>query len=125
MATTFTIPLTTVPVGSQTFGPAGVADSEGTIVVTIDRTVSGGLNSLTAASTFNGDLQQSNDGGTTWFDRGTWGTSGGTILDKTGVAFSQQSGHWNLAPGTSRQLRVTVTVGGPSSIAIAGSIVTS
>lgn len=122
MATTLNIPLTTLPVGSQTFGPSNAKDTEAQITLTIDRTVAGGLNSLTASSVISMDLQQSNDGGTTWLDRGANGTQGGIYTIK-----SQQvnvwAGTWDLLPGTSRQVRATVTVSG-TAIAVAGTLVT-
>ena len=123
MATTFTIPLTTLSVGSQTFGPSAAGDSESVITITIDRTVPGGLNSLTSASILAVDVQESLDGGTTWQDLGGWTTPGGVITIK-GVQASASSGTWRLIPGTARQVRATVTVSGPSSIVVSGSIVT-
>lgn len=119
MATTFTIPLVTLPVGSQQFGPAHPVDAETQVIMTIDRTVAGGLNSLTTASTVNVDVQQSNDGGSSWRDLGGWGTVGGPGSIKNP---NSSFGGWWLLPGTSRQLRATVTVSGPSSIAVAGTI---
>lgn len=123
MATTFTIPLTTLPVGSQTFGPENAKNSEAQIVLTIDRTVAGGLNSLTTSSVLGADVQQSNDGGATWIDLGAWQAPGGTITIK-GTQVNASTGTWNLRPGTSRELRAMITVSGPSSIAVAGTIVT-
>lgn len=125
MSTTTTIPLVTLPAGSRTFGPANAADTETSITLTIDRTVAGGLNSLTTASLLSVDVQQSDDGGTTWLDLGNWGTDGGSDIDGHGNVFTVSSGTWDLRPGTSRKVRGTVTVSGPSSIAVAGSIVTS
>lgn len=122
MATTFTIPLITLPVGSRTFGPSNAANSETSITLTVDRTVTGGLNSLTTASILGADVQQSNDGGTTWFDLGGW-TAGGGVFTIRGAQVNSSVGIWDLQPGTSRQLRATVTVTG-TSIAIAGTIVT-
>lgn len=125
MATTFNIPLVTLPVGSRQFGPATPADSEVSITLTVDRTVSGGLNSLTSGSVLGADVQESLDGGVTWQDLGAWTAPGGTITNRHGVVYAASSGTWNLIPGTSRQLRATVTVSGPSSIAVAGTIVTT
>ena len=120
MATTFTIPLVTLPVGSHQFGPANAANTETQISLTVDRTVTAGLNSLTTASILGVDVQQSDDGGTTWFDLGGWQTVGGPAFRGSGIS----AGTWTLQPGTSRQLRATVTVSG-TSIAVAGTIVTT
>lgn len=126
MATTFTIPLVTLPVGSRTFGPATPADAESAILLTIDRTVANGLNALTAASVVSADVQESLDGGVTWQDLGGAGFPGGLIFSaKTGANATSSTGRWLLIPGASRQLQATVTVAGPASIAVAGTIVTS
>lgn len=123
MASTFTIPLTTLPVGTRTLGPATVADADTSVTFTIDRTVTGGLNSLTAASTLAAETDISLDGGVTWQELGAWTTIGGTILQK-GVPCTVTGGTIKPLPaGTSRQARATVTVGG-TSITVAGSLVT-
>lgn len=127
MATTFTIPLVTLPVGSRLFGPAHPADGETSVTLSIDRTVAGGLNSLTAASVLAVQLQSSGDGGATWQDLGAWTTVGGdySYTDKNGVfrPVDVSSGTWPLPAGVSRQLQATVTVSG-TPIAVAGSIAT-
>lgn len=125
MATTFTIPLTTLPVGSRDLGPSHPADTETSILLTVDRTVTGGLNSLTSASELDFLVMQSNDGGTTWELRVGGTMPGGVFtLPKGGTATSSTL-RVDLAPGTSRQLKGTVTVSGPSSIAVAGTLVTT
>lgn len=124
MATTFTIPLVTLPAGSRQFGPAHPADAESSVTLTIDRTPAGGLNSLTGASGLAVDVQQSGDGGATWQDLGGWTAIGGLLPAKGGGSYTVSDGTWNLIPGTSRQLRATVTVSGPSPIAVTGTIVT-
>lgn len=122
MATTFTIPLVTLPVGVRDFGPANAADTEVSILLTVDRTVAGGLGSLTAASTVAVDVFQSNDGGATWQLR-----VGGTFPGGPPVTGSWATGTLGvqLGPGTSRKLKATVTVAGPSPVAIAGTLVTT
>ena len=136
MASTFQIPQITLPVGSGTFGPATVPDADSRITVSIDRTVSGGLNSLTAASVLAMLAEMSTDGGSTWHAVDTlaagtetaWETGGGDLSGtnpRTGQPVGLvSSGTWSLAPGTGRRVRATVTVSGPSSIAVAGSIAT-
>lgn len=136
--TTTNIPLTTLPVGSRQFGPHTAADSETSITLAVDRTVAGGLNALTTASQLAILVEMSTDGGTTWHatdtdQQGTetaWTAAGGTLtrIDKTTglpVTVAVSSGTWPLFPGTSRRLRATITVSGPSSIAVAGSLVTA
>lgn len=130
MATTFPIPLTTLPAGARTFGPASIADTDSSVTFSIDRTVAGGLNSLTDASVLALQAEMSTDGGVTWHavdnTAGTdthWSTTGGVFTNRNGTV-TTSSGTWPLAPGTSRRLRATVTVSGPSSIAVAGSIAT-
>ncbi len=122
--TTLTIPLVTLPAGSQTFGPSNAADAESKIVLTVDRTVPGGLKSLTSASVVAVDVSQSNDGGVTWQEIAGCTFPGGVITlisgDLTAAALNV-----NLAPGTSRKLKAVVTVSGPSSVAIAGTLVTT
>ena len=123
MATTLTIPLTTLPVGTQHLGPSHPPDTESQIVLTIDRTVAGGLNSLTPASVLQVTVDQSSDGGTTWqFIAGT--TWAGGIILLHGNPFTTVELVTGLLPGTSRQLRATVTVTG-TPIAVAGTLVTS
>lgn len=131
MPATLTIPLTTLPVGQRTFGPVTVPDTDTSVTLTVDRTVAGGLNALTSSSTLAMAAEMSNDGGATWHavdttapgTRTEWGTAGGLIPTRTGNA-PASSGTWPLAPGTGRRVRATVTVAGPSSIAVAGSIAT-
>jgi hypothetical protein len=122
MPSTLTIPLVTLPVGVRDFGPANAADSETSILLTIDRTVAGGLGSLTSASTVAVDVMQSNDSGLTWVL-----SVGGTFPGGPPVTGSWATGtlRVDLAPGTSRRLKATVTVAGPSSVAVAGTLVTT
>jgi len=135
--TTFPILLTTLPVGSQIFGPVTVSDADSSIKLTIDRTVVAGLNAATSDTTVTAAAQMSLDGGTTWQatdsdQPGTitqWTAIGGpiTYTDKQGVShiYTESSGTWFLFPGTSRKLRATITVAGPLALAVAGSIITS
>jgi hypothetical protein len=122
--TTLTIPLTTLPVGPLNFGPSNVADAESHIVLSIDRTVPGGLNSLTAASQIETDIQQSNDGGATWFFISGGAITGGVFIDKHGATLGTAQQYTDLLPGTSRRLRASCNVLG-TPIAVAGTLVTS
>lgn len=124
MATTFPIPLTTLQIGATDFGPAAAADSESSILLTIDRTVTGGLNSLTSASELDVYTYQSNDGGATWHGLAGGGWTGGIQLTKTGQTRTAETLLTELNPGTSRLVKATVTVSG-TAIAVAGSLTTS
>lgn len=121
---TFTIPLVTLPVGVRTFGPSNAADTETAIVLTIDRTVTGGLNSLTSATTLATEVDQSNDGGSTWQEVAAASTIGGALTDAHGNPVTVFGFTVKLQPGTGRQLRAAVTVAG-SAVAVAGTLVTS
>lgn len=133
----FTIPLTTFQPGSTPVGPASVADADSRVTLTVDRTVAGGLNALTAASELHMEAQLSTDGGATWHAVDTdqpgtataWGSPGGPITwtDKSGTshAYTASSGTWPIFPGTGRRIQAVVTVTGPAPIAISGSIVTA
>jgi len=121
---TLTIPQITLAVGSRTFGPGNAADAEASITLTIDRTVTGGLNSLTGASVLDIAVDQSNDGGTTWHNLAGAEWTGGIQLDKHGNTRTQEQLFTTLNPGTSRKVRASTTVSG-TSIAIAGTVVTA
>jgi len=122
---TLTIPLTTLNTGAHTFGPATVADADKAAALTVDRTPAGGLNSLTAATSIDLLIEQSDDGGATWFllvDGSIPGGAqpafrgGGTATSDT-IAVS-------FAPGAGRRVRATMTVtGGP--VAVQGTLTTS
>jgi hypothetical protein len=125
MAGTITIPLTTLPDGVRAFGPANIANPDTLAVLTVDRTVAGGLNSLTSATTIEVAVQQSDDGGVTWFPvvDGIW--SGGIIPAFRGggnATTSTAAAYW--APGTGRQARASLIVaGGP--VAVQGTLTIS
>jgi len=126
VASTLTIPLVTLPVGVQDFGPVNVADAETKIVLTIDRTVTGGLNSLTSGSLVAVDVYQSDDGGASWFLAVGGTFPGGVYHDgQAQVLVTASTLQVDVYPGTSRKLKVTVTVSGPSSVAVAGTLVTT
>lgn len=122
MATTFTIPLTTLPVEARDLGPSHPADSETGFTLTIDRTVAGGLNSLTSATAILVSVSQSNDAGATWQEIGEVTVPGGTTINpKTGLTATVSLMTTYLLPGTSRQLKATVTVTG-TPVAVAGTL---
>jgi len=124
MAGTLTIPLANLPDGSHVFGPVSVADTDATTVLTVDRTPAGGLNSLTAAATIGVLIEQSDNGGSTWFLLVNGIIAGGPVAAKGGgTAVTAQVGV-TYGPGTGRQARATLTVaGGP--VRVQGSLTTS
>jgi hypothetical protein len=122
-----TIPRTRVTTTEQFFGPFGPYASDiGTAEVTVDRTVSNGLNSLTAADQVTVGVQYSIDGAP-WFEvvSCTWGggtitsTHGGTTITRTSegpLGFGIPGGF----PANRTQFRIRAV--STSSVFIAGSI---
>jgi hypothetical protein len=121
----------TLTVGSHTIGPA-TATSSTKATITLDRTVAGGLNSLTSASTLTFQIQSSPDG-TTWnnevsnvgapFVGGT--TDPETVNPKTGTTKTTETVGVNGLNAGTTEVRCIATVAGPSSIVVAGSITVS
>jgi hypothetical protein len=126
MATTVNIPLTTLSVGAHDFGPAPISDTLTTSSLVIDRTVTGGMNSLTPASVLSIQIMQSNDGGATWVLIVGGSGPGGimTWTDRNNVTHEMDTSTVNdgFLPGTGRQVKATVIVSGPSAIAVAGTL---
>jgi len=125
MASTLTIPLISLPDGARVFGPANVADADRQTVLTVDRTPAGGLNSLTTATSVDLLVEQSDDGGTTWFLLVDGQIPGGAQpAFRGGGTAASDTIAVTFAPGTSRRVRATMTVtGGP--VAVQGSLTTS
>jgi hypothetical protein len=127
MASTFTIPLTTLTVGSHDLGPSSVPDADSRILLSIDRTaVNGavqGLNGQPPATQISMTTFQSDDGGATWQELGANTVVGG-IFTKGGTQINTDHVGTQLAPGTGRQVRATVVVTG-ASVAVAGTLTTS
>jgi hypothetical protein len=125
MAGTLPIPLTTLPTGVRVFGPAVVADADVRTVLVIDRTPAGGLNALTAATTLEILVEQSNDGGTTWFLLTDAVITGGLVGAPKGGGNATEATVWvSFEPGTGRRTRATLTtVNGP--LVVQGSLTTS
>jgi hypothetical protein len=123
MAGTLTIPQTTLSPGTRNFGPAPVDDADTMAVLTIDRTVPGGLNSLTPAVTIGIAIDQSGDGGATWANLAGAVLAGGSAAEDPrhpGIS----SVRVQFSPGAGRQARATVTVAG-GSVTVAGTLTTS
>jgi hypothetical protein len=105
------LPLTTLQNGATVFGPANVANPDTLAVTTLDRTVAGGLNSLTSATTLEILVEQSNDGGATWFLLTDGIITGGLQpAPKGGGNATQAFVDCEFEPGTSRRVRATFTV---------------
>jgi len=119
-----TIPSTTLPVGARDFGPANLNDNDTHISLTIDRTVSGGLDA-TPAARIEIEAWQSNDGGVTWVLIVGGNLPGGPqfSVDKQGVQHPYTTGVVgnDLMPGTGRRIKATLTVTG-SSVTVQGSL---
>jgi hypothetical protein len=115
--TTVNIPLITLTVGAHTAGPATLNGTWTTYLLTLDRTVTGGLNSVSSSTHIGFSVEHSTDAGVSWRVLATGGTLGGPPGDGSpgiGGDFSPP-----LAAG---QVRVTVTVTG-ASVAVAGTLV--
>jgi hypothetical protein len=123
MAGTTIIPLTTLPPGTYEFGPDSVDDADTLAVLMIDRTVVGGFNSKTAATTCQIGVYQSNDAGANWDFLAGAGFPGGIYTNRNGqVNVSGMSvEYW---PGTGRLARAEVIIAG-TSVAIQGSFTVS
>lgn len=122
MATTVTIPTTTLPVGVSTVGPH-VMNKERTFTLTLDRTVAGGLNSLTSSTTLEVMVNSSTDG-VNFVNEGGFTTIGGIISNRNGQIDANLL-TINGMGGQGVQVEVVATVGGPSSVVIDGSLVLS
>jgi hypothetical protein len=123
MPGTVPIPLSTLPTGARTFGPAAVADTDTGFTLTVDRTVPGGL-TATPAARISLAVEQSDDGGATWYPIAAAGIDGGAVPDKTGGTATSSRVFSTWSPGASRQARAVITVTG-AAVAVAGSLVTS
>lgn len=64
--TVITIPTTTLPIGTREFGPAAIPNGATFVDISVDRTVVGGLNSLTNTTQLVLSVFESLDGGNTW-----------------------------------------------------------
>ena len=123
MAGTLNIPLTTLAPGTYNFGPANVADADSVTRLSVNRNVTGGLNSLSAAVTVSIEVWQSDDSGASWYNLATAGLVGGPGGDSPKTP-GTNSVEVKFAPGTGRQARAVITVSG-GSVAVSGTLTTS
>lgn len=107
--------------GQQTFNFANTAQAYSWATVTIDRTVNGGLNSLTTADHLDISIDASPDGGTTWHNLAGITCVGGVLTTKgvTQTTETFQVGISNVGEG------FRVNTNASTSVRIAGSIVYS
>ena len=124
MTVTQTIPNTRLT-GSQTFNFTNTAQPWTDATVSIDRTISGGLNAAASTLTLNISIDYSPDGGTTWLNIGGSTLQGGTIITK-GVTLTTDTLDVGIGVpfpvGTG--FRVNTTVNG-AAVRIAGTVVYS
>jgi hypothetical protein len=123
MAGTLTIPQTTLPVGTRSFGPTTISDTDTGVILTVDRTLAGGL-TATPATHISLIIEQSNDGGANWEQLAIAGIEGGVVPAKNGQTATTSSVGTDWDKGTGRQVRATIVVTG-AAVAVAGSLVTS
>lgn len=123
MAVTQNIPNTLLS-GSQTFTFLNTDQVWGNAQITIDRTVTGGLNTLTSVDTLAINFDYSPDGGTSWLNIGGSTLQGGTVVTKgfTTNTDTLAIGQGQPFPtGTGFRVRTTAS----TSVHIAGTVVYS
>lgn len=130
MPGTITIPTTSLPPGTYPFPAAGgqsLPDGDSSATITIDRTVASGLNSVTSAVVVTMEVDQSNDGGTTWEMLAFTTCAGGSYTTKAGGTAGPLNSNYvqmSFVPGTGRKVRGVVTVTG-GTVALGGTLVTA
>lgn len=125
MADVITIPLTTLPLGETDTPSIAVANGDTMVVIRIDRTVSGGFNTKTAATFLWMNPFQSDDGGATWFPLSSGAMAGGVYTDRsTGTTATFSDIETGLAPGTNRKVMAKLILSG-SSVAVQGTVTAS
>ena len=123
------IPLVTLVPGTYNFPASGGAPMDNTdthATVTIDRTVTGGLNSVAPAVGIDVDFFQSNDSGNTWEELGGGGFIGGVYINEhTGLTATASlvrvNFDPNFDPAIGRLARARVVVSG-GTVAVQGSL---
>lgn len=118
--TTVPISQRTLTVGTHEFGPAAVPNGAAFVDISIDRTVSGGLNSLTGTSQLTLDVFESLDGGTTWIMAGEALCIGGSFTMHGGLPVNSNDIGVMIYPGATHA-KASVTVAG-TSITVAGTL---
>jgi hypothetical protein len=118
------IPFSVVALGLHSFGPFVLAPSDADFKLSVDRTVTQGLNSLTTASTILVAMEMSTDGGVSWFYIGGTTMTGGIRSDPEDGQLNEDRFSLSLQQvgEEDRQVRANITVGGPGGIGVAGSL---
>lgn len=112
------------PVGETTVPVSTSLAPWTTVEIDVDRTVNGGLNSLTSATVVALTMQYSSDGGNTWVTAGYTTEDGGIYTDSQGqentdtLGFSVQG--QTYPTGTVWQFLVDVS--GPSAVKASGTV---
>lgn len=125
MTVTQSIPNTRLT-GSQTFNFTNTAQPWSTATVTLDRTISGGLNAAATSTTLDISIDYSPDGGTTWLNIAGRTLQGGVLTAK---GQTQTTETLSVGIGvdfpTGTAFRVNITVNGGTAVRIAGTVVYS
>lgn len=125
MATTIPIPLTTLQVGTTTFGPVTFPPSFSRTVLTIDRTVANGLN-VNPSTTITYQVELSANGTTGWRNISGSTVTGGILQNDDGSTVTAQidDTHWGTPWPANQHLRAVVIIAGHA-CAVSGSLVIS
>lgn len=118
--TVVNIPTRTLQVGTTEFGPAAVPNGAAFVTISIDRTVSGGLNSLTNSTTLTLDVSESTDGGSTWILAGEALCIGGIFTMHGGLQVNANDLGVMIYPGATHA-KADITITG-TSVTIAGTL---
>jgi hypothetical protein len=135
MAASINIPRRTLTPGGGTgdngeyeYGPAPVADTDTDVLLVVDRTVNGGFNSVPESTTADLNLYLSFDSGATWRFMASAHIVGGQIVNDDpkvppGTIHTQSTIRVQYFPGTNRQVRAGLAIGG-GSVTVSGSLST-
>lgn len=127
MASSLNIPRTVLAAGVRNFPASGgvsVPDADVSILLSIDRTTNGGLNSAAVTTTLEIETYQSGDAGATWQNLAAATAAGGIYTSNHGTQLNTFDVLTTLNPGTSRLVRAVTTVTG-ASVAVAGTLSTT
>jgi len=120
---TLTIPLVSLPVGQTVTSPLTVGGNT-QAVITLDKTVVGGMNSLTSDSSMDITIQSSPDGVTWNNEVEDEGIVCGPIINyRTSLPYTSFNLQVTGLDPAATKVRAVVVVTGPSPVAVAGTIV--